>query len=63
MVRSGRVVQTVKNTFGVAAFHARHGLQTHPIVNLDNPTSVRMPYGLAFAAGTVYWAVFWNFWR
>jgi prepilin peptidase CpaA len=63
MVFSGRVIQTLRNTLGVAAFHARHGLQTHPVVNLENPTAVRMPYGLAFAGGAVYWAVFSNFWR
>ena len=63
MVVSGRVLRTLRNTFSVAAFHARHGLRTHPLVNLDNPTSVRMPYGLAFAAGTLYWAVFMQFWR
>jgi len=62
MVWSGRVVQTLRNTLWVVAFHSRHGLQTHPVVNLDNPTAVRMPYGLAFAAGTLYWA-FLNFWR
>jgi len=39
------------------AFHAQQGLQTHPTVNLDNPGAVRMPYGLAFAAGTLYWAI------
>jgi prepilin peptidase CpaA len=63
MVRSGRIVQTLRNTLWVFAFHTRHGLQTHPVVNLDNPTAVRMPYGLAFAAGTLYWAFFLNFWR
>jgi prepilin peptidase CpaA len=63
MVRSGRIVQTLRNTLWVAAFHARHGLQTHPVVNLDNPTAVRMPYGLAFAAGTLYWTFFLNSWR
>ena len=50
MVVSGRIVETLRNTLWVAAFHAQHGLQTHPFVNLDNPTAVRMPYGLAFAA-------------
>jgi prepilin peptidase CpaA len=58
MVVSGRVVQTLRNTLWVAGFHAQHGLRTHPIVNLDNPAAARMPYGLAFAAGTLYWAVF-----
>ena len=57
MVLSGRLVETLLNTLWVAQFHAQHGLQVHPVLNLDNPGTVRMPYGLAFAAGTVYWAV------
>jgi prepilin peptidase CpaA len=57
MVFTGRTLQTLRNTLAVAGFHARHGLRTHPVVNLDNPTAVRLPYGLAFAAGTLYWAV------
>ncbi len=55
--------ETLQNTLGVMAFHAQHGLQTHPTVNLDNPGAVRMPYGLAFAAGTLYWAVSTQLWR
>lgn len=58
MVFSGRVVQTLRNTLWVAGFHLQHGLQVHPVVNLDNAGLVRMPYGLAFAAGTLYWAGF-----
>jgi prepilin peptidase CpaA len=60
---SGRLMITLKNTFGVFGFHARHGLQSHPEVNLDNPKAVRMPYGLAFAAGTLYWAATSLLWR
>ncbi len=63
MVFSGRVVETVRNTLWVAGFHAQHGLETHPVVNLDNPSALRMSYGLAFAAGTLYWAVFAQSWR
>src|SRR5712691_11899739 len=63
MVLSGRIVETLRNTLWVAGFHVQHGLQTHPVVNLDNPTVVRMPYGLAFAAGTLYWAVSLQSWR
>jgi len=63
MVASGRIVETLWNTLWVVAFHAQHGLQTHPTVNLDNPGAVRMPYGLAFAAGTLYWAVSTQLWR
>src|SRR5258708_12889059 len=57
MVLSGRIVDTLRNTLWVAGFHLQHGLQTHPVVNLDNPVALRMPYGLAFAAGTLFWAV------
>ena len=63
MIVSGRVIETLRNTFWVAAFHARHGLQTHPTVNMDNPAALRMPYGLAFAAGTLYWAAVSQLWR
>ena len=63
MVLSGRIVETLRNTLWVTGFHVQHGLQTHPTVNLDNPAAQRMPYGLAFAAGSLYWAVFLQFWR
>jgi prepilin peptidase CpaA len=63
IIASGRILETLRNTLGVVAFHAQHGLQTHPTVNLDNPGAVRMPYGLAFAAGTLYWAVSTQLWR
>ena len=57
MVLSGRVIETLRNTLRVAGFHILHGLRMHPTVNLDNPAAVRMPYGLAFAVGTLCWAV------
>lgn len=63
IVSSGRIVETMRSTLWVMAFHAQHGLQAHPTVNLDNPAAVRMPYGLAFAAGTLYWFVSSQFWR
>jgi len=63
IVASGRIVETLRNTLWVVAFHAQHGLKTHPTVNLENPGAVRMPYGLAFAAGTLYWAVSTQLWR
>ncbi|MBZ5616968.1 MAG: A24 family peptidase [Acidobacteriia bacterium] len=63
MLASRRTMQTIRNTLSVVGFHARHGLQAHPVVNLDNPDSARMPYGLAFAAGTLYWALFLQLWR
>jgi prepilin peptidase CpaA len=63
MVFTGRVLHTLRSTLAVAGFHVVHGLRTHPVVNLDNPAAVRLPYGLAFAAGTLYWAIFMQVWR
>lgn len=63
MVFTGRVLKTLRNTLAVVGFHAVHGLRTHPEVNLDNPSAVRLPYGLAFAAGTLYWAFLMPMWR
>jgi prepilin peptidase CpaA len=63
MVATRRIVQTLRNTLAIAGFHARHGLHTHPVVNLDNPSAARLPYGVAFAAGTLYWAVVVQLWR
>src|SRR5215469_7460240 len=57
MVFTGRVKQTLRSTLGVVGFHVTHGLRTHPVVNLDNPTAIRLPYGLAFAVGTLYWTI------
>ena len=62
-VWSGRIVETLRNSLLVMGFHLRHGLQVHPDHNLDAPKGVRMPYGLAFAAGTLYWAASVGFWR
>jgi len=63
MIFTGRVLKTLRSTLAVVGFHAVHGLRTHPDVNLDNPAAVRLPYGLAFAAGTLYWAFLMPMWR
>ncbi len=63
MVTSGRFLETSRNTLAVIGFHIQHGLRVHPIVNLDNAARARMPYGLAFALGTLYWAVSSGYWR
>jgi len=50
----GRMRSTLRNVGSVLWFHARSGLQAHPELNLDNPATLRMPYGVAIAAGTLY---------
>lgn len=50
----GQVRATLSNMGSVMKFHAWGGLQVHPELNLDNPAALRMPYGLAIAAGSLY---------
>ena len=50
----GRTRETLTNVGSVMKFHAWGGLHAHPDINLDNPAALRMPYGLAIAAGTLY---------
>ena len=63
MVRARRVAATLRNTLSVLVFHGRFGLRAHPTVNLGNPEALRMPYGLAFAAGAVFWSMSNSWWR
>jgi prepilin peptidase CpaA len=49
-----RIGSTLRNVGSVLRFHAWAGLQAHPELNLDNPSALRMPYGLAIALGTLY---------
>jgi prepilin peptidase CpaA len=53
---------TLRNVGSVLLFHSGSGLKTHPELNLDNPSALRMPYGLAIATGTLY-AFLASWWR
>ena len=53
-VYRGQVRTTFSNVGAILKFHALGGLQTHPQLNLDNPAALRVPYGLAIAAGTLF---------
>jgi prepilin peptidase CpaA len=50
----GRIGSTLRNVGSVLKFHAWAGIQAHPDLNLDNPATLRMPYGLAIALGMLY---------
>lgn len=63
MVRARRVMATLRNTVSILAFHGHFGVRAHPTVNLENPEALRMPYGLAFAAGAVFWSISSFGWR
>ena len=44
---------TLSNILSMIRFHAFLGLRVNPDLNLSNANAVRMPYGLAIAAGAV----------
>lgn len=49
-----RLGTTIRNVGSVLTFHSWSGLKAHPELNLENPSALRMPYGLAIATGTLY---------
>jgi len=54
MVFYRRVGSTVQNIAELIRFHLTSGIRPHPEVNLGDPGSIQVPYGLAIAMGTLY---------
>ncbi|HLY66772.1 MAG TPA: A24 family peptidase [Chloroflexota bacterium] len=46
-----RIGETMTNVARLLAYHGKRGLQPHPELNLNNGQGLRLPYGLAIAAG------------
>ena len=46
-----RLKETFINMGRLVVFHGTSGLRPHPDLNLSNPRTLRLPYGLAIAAG------------
>jgi prepilin peptidase CpaA len=49
----GRFQETLMNVGEIASHHRQAGLQPHPDLNIDNAKTLRLPYALAIASGTV----------
>jgi len=49
-----RVGSTFRNLGALLRFHLRAGVRPHPELNLQGPETIRLPYGLAIAMGTLY---------
>jgi prepilin peptidase CpaA len=49
----GRLQQTITNVGALATHHGQQGLQPHPELNLSNSQTLRLPYALAIASGTL----------
>jgi prepilin peptidase CpaA len=49
----GKFQQTIMNVGEIAAHHSQQGLQPHPDLNLENAATLRLPYALAIAGGSL----------
>jgi prepilin peptidase CpaA len=49
----GRLQQTLSNVGAIAAHHTQEGLQPHPDLNLSNTNTLRLPYAVAIAGGSL----------
>jgi prepilin peptidase CpaA len=49
----GRLQQTLANVGALASHHGHEGLQPHPDLNLSNSQTLRLPYALAIAGGSL----------
>jgi prepilin peptidase CpaA len=63
MLRSGRSGETFRNMIVLAKGFFAFGLKANPQISLDNPTLMKLPFGVAVGAATVvcfcaaHWAV------
>jgi prepilin peptidase CpaA len=53
MIAMRRAKQTLSNTFALAKGLVTFGLRTSPGITLDNPTLLKLPFGVAVGAATV----------
>ena len=49
----GKLQQTIMNVGEIASHHRTEGLQPHPDLNLENAATLRLPYALAIAGGSI----------
>ena len=49
----GRLRATIVNMWSIVVHWRLSGLKPHPVVTLDNPAAVRMPYALPLAIGAL----------
>ena len=48
----GRLKQTLSNVAALASHHKEEGLKPHPDLHVMNANNLRLPYGVAIAAGS-----------
>jgi hypothetical protein len=55
--------RTAKNIISLVYYRISSGLRPHPVLNLDNPKALRVPFGVAIAMGTLFCACNALWWR
>jgi hypothetical protein len=53
MVAAGRIRATILNIAALVRGFALFGLRPNPEISLDNPQLLKLPFGVAAAAGTL----------
>lgn len=56
----GQVGSMLRNVAVIAGHHVEHGLTPHPSLHVRNAATVRLPYGVAIAAGVLLGC--WHVW-
>jgi prepilin peptidase CpaA len=56
----GQLLQTLGNVTTLARHHREQGLTPHPEINVRNGSTLRLPYGVAIAAGCMLTMVAWH---
>jgi prepilin peptidase CpaA len=54
VVRAQRVKETFTNIYVLVQGFLSFGLRTNPVISLDNPDLIKLPFGIAVAAATVF---------
>lgn len=53
MIAAGRVRETVRNVGLLIMGFFTYGFRAHPVISIDNPDALKLPFGVAAAAGTL----------
>lgn len=52
-IRNGRVIETFRNVFSLAAHHVDNGVRQHISLNVQNEATLRIPYAVPIAVGCI----------
>lgn len=50
-LKRGHLKKLISNCFVLLGHHKNNGFKSHPVLNVDNPEMLRMPYGVFIALG------------